>query len=724
MALLGRDTQVTGPLPDGTLLLETFQGREVLGTPYRYDLTLLSTDPAIAVDSVLGQMLTVHLKLDTGTTRFFTGIVTYFAKAGLAARHTRYLAVLQPMLKVFDYTRDCRIFFDMNAPDLATDVLAQRGFSDVQSGGLQGSYRTREYTVQYRESDCNFVQRLLEEDGIYYFFKHEKDKHTLLMADSAGAHAAVAGYEKVLYLPRERRQALAEEHFWRLSAAGSLYPGKFSVLRGYDHTKPRARNAQIEQAVSTFSQPGPGFEDYDYPGGLAEKAEAEADAQVRLELGHVANTLIEVEGNTMGLGVGDLLKLRNPSSGEGDGSPFWAEADFDKEYLITSARYSISINQYETGDTVAADEPFKATYTLLDSQTPFRPARAAWKPRIEGPQTALVVGPSGDEIYTDKLGRVKVQFDWDRLGQHDQKASCWVRVAQVWAGRQWGSIHIPRIGQEVIVEFLDGDPDRPIVTGRLYNADSMPPYALPDNKTQSGIKSRSSKGGTASNFNELRFEDLKGEEQIFMQAEKDLDIYVKNDESRVVGHDRAKVVQNDETTTIKGNRTEEVDKDETVTIHGSRTETVDKDESISIGGGRTEAVSKDESITIGGSRGENVAKDEDISIGGSRSESVGKSDSMTIGGARAVDIAKSDKLTVGDSRKQEITGDDQLKVSKKILIDGGEEITLKSGSASITLKKDGTITLKGKDVTINASGKINAKASGDVIIKGSKVSGN
>ena len=232
MALLGRDTQVTGPLPDGTLLLETFQGREVLGTPYRYDLTLLSTDPAIAVDSVLGQMLTVQLKLDTGTTRFFTGIVTYFAKAGLTMRHTRYVAVLQPMLKVFDYTRDCRIFFDMNAPDLATDVLAQRGFSDVQSGGLQGSYRTREYTVQYRESDCNFVQRLLEEDGIYYFFKHEKDKHTLLMADSAGAHAAVAGYEKVLYLPTGAQAGLGRGALLAAVGGRLALPGQVQRAAG------------------------------------------------------------------------------------------------------------------------------------------------------------------------------------------------------------------------------------------------------------------------------------------------------------------------------------------------------------------------------------------------------------------------------------------------------------------------------------------------------------
>ncbi len=732
MALLGRDTLVTGPLTEGTLLLETLQGKETLGVPYRYDLTLLSGDPDIPVDKVLGQSLTVHIRLDTGDTRFFNGIVTYFAKTGYAMSHTRYVAVLHPKLTLFDYARDCRIFFGQDAPGLATEVLAQRGFTDVESGSLKGDYRKREYCVQYRESDFNFVQRLLEEEGIYYFFKHENNKHTLVLADSTTAHAKSAGYESVHYLPKERRQSRDEEHFWSLSVAGSLYAGKFTIVRGYDYSKPRTSTTLVEQKTSQAPQPGSEFEEYDYPGGLSEKQDAEAEAAVRLEGDHVGNTLIEVEGNTLGLGVGNLVTLKKPAFLDGDFNPFWDEGDFKKEYLIISATYSISINQYETGDVTESDEPFRATYSLLDSQSAFRPRRSATKPRIEGPQTALVVGPGGEEIYTDKFGRVKVQFDWDRLGKHDEKSSCWVRVAQVWAGKQWGAMHLPRIGHEVMVEFLDGDPDRPIITGRVYNADNMPPYTLPDNKTQSGIKSRSSKGGSASNFNELRFEDSKGKEEVYLQAEKDLNILVKNDESRLVGHDRMKEVKNDETSTIKGNRTEEVGKDETITIHGNRSETVDKDESITIAGARTESVSKSESISIGGTRSLAVGMSEDVAIGAARSEAVGGAHTLTVGrnqtisisAARQVDVGKADELTVGAGRKTTITGDDLVTVSKKILFDGGDEIMLKSGDASITLKKDGTIILKGKDVSITASGKINAKASGDVIIKGSKVSKN
>jgi type VI secretion system secreted protein VgrG len=358
--------------------------------------------------------------------------------------------------------------------------------------------------------------------------------------------------------------------------------------------------------------------------------------------------------------------------------------------------------------------------------------REVSKPVVHGPHTATVVGDKGEDITTDPdgLGQVKVKFHWDRRGEtpekgdgsagtqekptdkdkngNDPNSSCWVRVAQIWAGAGFGGISIPRIGDEVIVDFLEGDPDRPIITGRVYNADNMPPYTLPDNKTQTGIKTRSTKGGNPQNFNELRFEDLKDEEEVYLQAEKDLNILVKNDETRDVGHDRVKNVTNDERSTITGKRTEEVGKDEKITIHGNRTETVDKDETI----------------TISGARKESVGKDENITITGARSETVGKGETVSITGARQVDVSKADTLSVGAGRTQTITGDDKVTVTKKLHFDAGDEIVIKTGDASITMKKDGTIILKGKDVSITASGKINANASGDVTIKGSKVSTN
>jgi type VI secretion system secreted protein VgrG len=567
MALLGRDTIVSGPLPDGVLLLETLHGREALGAPYRFDLSLLSGEPNIPVEKVLGQLLTVQIKLDSGELRYFNGIVTYFAKVGIAMRHTRYAAVLNPRLTLLDYAHDCRIFNDatnfepdpegkqcgQTALQIVTDVLEHRGVTELESGALeQHVYRDRKYCVQYRETDLNFVQRLLEEEGIYYFFKHTKGAHTMVLADSATAHEAAPGYESVPLFPKERKQGDVGEHFWSLKVAGSLFQGRYTVLRGYDYTQPRPKQTQFEEKSSSELEPGQKFEDYDYPGGLSASPDAKDEAEVRFQTDYVANTIIEVEGDTMGLGAGALVTLRKPLTAGIDHNPFWSEVDFTKKFLITSAVYSISIDQYETGDVAGADQPFKATYTLLDSQTPFRPQRTVTKPRIEGPQTAIVVGSSGDEIYTDKLGRVKVQFDWDRKGEKDQKSSCWIRVAQLWAGKQWGAMYIPRVGQEVIVEFMDGDPDRPIITGRVYNADNMPPYALPGNKTQSGIKSRSSKGGTDKNFNEIRFEDLKGKEELHIQAELDMSTNVKRNQTLYVGGDQSITIHGNQTISVHG----------------------------------------------------------------------------------------------------------------------------------------------------------------------------
>jgi len=577
MALLGRDTSVTGPFPEGVLLLETLTGTETLGVPYVFELELLSANPSIEADDVLGKPLAVRIHMDTGEDRFFHGIATEFAKTGTTRLHTRYRATLEPVLKEFRDTQDCRVFNDLSqdALRIVTDVLAQRGLTDVESGTITAHvFREREYCVQFRESDLHFVQRLLEEEGIYYYFRHEENKHTLVLANSISGHNTVAGYESVAYTPKEKQGAGSEEHFWGMRVRRALYPGRHTVLAGYDPTQLRPRQLQFGEDASQAPAPGSPFEHYDYPGGLFNPDEAKQEATIRMQAACVENTIVEVEGNTMGLGVGDLVTLRKGLSESADDSPFWKEDDFLQQYVIVGATYSLSINQIETGAVASSDEPFKATYQLLDSHTQFRPQRRTRKPIMGGAQTALVVGPAGEEIWTDEFGRVRVQFDWDRLGERNEKSSCWVRVSQVWAGAKWGAIHIPRIGQEVIVEFLDGDPDRPIITGRVYNADNMPPYDLPANQTQSGIKSRSSKGGTANNFNELRFEDKKGQEELHMQAEKDMSTLVKHNQTLNVGVDRSIVVGNDEDTHIKHSRQTTVDVNDDVVIGGTHDKTV------------------------------------------------------------------------------------------------------------------------------------------------------
>lgn len=604
MALLGKDVTVIGPeKKDGELevrfLVESFRGREALAAPFRYDLTVLSDSPNISAFRVLGRSLTISMNLGT-TVRFFNGIVTYFAKIGFTKTHTRYALVLNPKLSRLDYARNCRIFkqasmneqeADDGAPiqdtlSLVTALLLERDVTDVDNvtekqGDKNHVVRDRHFCVQYRESDLNFVQRLLEEEGIYYFFTHELVKHNMVLADSMSAHRSKAiVHEPILYLPKENRSSAPPEHFWGLTVAGALYAGKYSVLRGYDHTKTRAPvpvpDAQIDEELAGNPQPAADFEDYDYPGGLCEATQAKAEAKVRSEADRSANHLIEVEGNTMGVGVGDLVKLKPDARTLSN--PFWGIDDIKAEYMVTAATYSFTINQHEAGDPGVEDEPFRARYTLMDARQQYRPLRTARKPRIEGPQTAVVVGAEHgqpkEEIYTDKLGRVKVKFDWDRTAGGDMNSSCWVRVSQVWAGQNWGAIHIPRVGQEVVVEFLDGDPDRPLITGRVYSANNPVPYTLPDHRTQSGIKSRSTNGGSPSNFNEIRFEDLKGKEELHMQAERNMSTLVKADQSLSVGGNR--------TVSVTGNETTDIKKKLKLTVHEGRLEIIEKGDTLAV----------------------------------------------------------------------------------------------------------------------------------------------
>jgi type VI secretion system secreted protein VgrG len=602
---------ILGPKKDGSegseprpdLMLETFRGHEALGTPYRYELTILTKDDNIPVDHLLGKPFTVQI--DRGPDvdpelqyRYFNGIVTYFSKVGPTVSHTRYALVLQPALARLAYASNCRIFND--ASNAALDAETQASTQDtltIVKQVLQECLVTsvegvpdkdlqvncdRRYCVQYRETNLNFVQRLLEEEGIYYFFKHTAEQNTLVFANSMASHDVVDGYDPVLFMPGRGNISAKQEHFWSLRVAGSLYPQKYSVMPGYDYLDNRVKGpkeGQVASEVSGKKLPGEKFEVYDYPGALIKVKEinpAVPDAKVRMEIETAANTVVEVEGNTVGLGVGDMVSIDTvPDQETGESyNPFWATLDLKKKHLITEATYSMSINEHESGD-AAEGEPFTVTYTLLDGDLRFRPPRTAVKPRIEGPQTAVIVsgaddpdeaeGGSGgsqgnaggdkkdtEEIYTDKLGRVKVKFDWDRSNRNHQKASCWVRVAQIWAGQNWGAIHIPRVGQEVIVEFLDGDPDRPLITGRLYNTDNPPPYTLPDDRSKSGIKSRSTNEGTPKNYNEIMFEDRKGEELLNIQAEKTMSTLVKASQSLSVGGDRSVTITGNESITIKG----------------------------------------------------------------------------------------------------------------------------------------------------------------------------
>ena len=565
------------PLGGDKLLLLNMSGTEKLGRLFHFELDLLSLDNEIKFEDIIGQNVTVTLKLPDGSQRYFNGFVSQFSQVGTNGNYVAYKAVLKPWLWFLSRTADCRIFQEMKVPDIIKQVFRDLGYTDFEDH-LSGTYKKWTYCVQYRETDFNFVSRLMEQEGIYYYFKHQDGKHILTLSDAVSAHQTFSGYEEIPYYPPSDQDHRDRDHVMDWVITKEAQTGVVA-LNDYDFEKPKASLQTSSSIIRSHSVAN--YEVYDYPGEYIQHADGENYAQVRIQELQAQFAIVRGKANARGMGVGNLFKLIN-----------FGRADQNKEYLIESMSYDLRSEGYETQGSSGVEETFLCTFTAVDSQTQYRALRATPKPHVQGPQTAVVVGPSSEEIYTDKYGRVKVQFFWDRYGKMDENSSCWVRVSQVWAGKKWGAIHIPRIGQEVIVDFLEGDPDQPIITGRVYNADQMPPYGLPANKTQSGMKSRSSKGGTDDNFNEIRFEDLKGQEQIYIHAEKNQDNVVENDETTEVGRDRTEHVGHDETITIDNNRTEKVGKDETITIGQNRNEKVVGNETIDIGKNMTITVGK------------------------------------------------------------------------------------------------------------------------------------
>jgi|KBSMisStandDraft_5_1062788.scaffolds.fasta_scaffold01215_2 type VI secretion system secreted protein VgrG len=759
--------QLASPLPPADLLFESMTATGGLSQLGEIRLNLVSPKSDIKPEALLGKPVTITVQLREDSKRHFNGFVTRFATGAHKGRWFGYQAVVHPWMWFLTRTADCRIFQNKSVPDIVKDVFHDSGFSNFEFK-LFRSYRQWVYCVQYRETDFNFVARLLEHEGIYWYFVHEDGKHKLVLVDSHSAHDAAPDCKSLPFVAEGTATAPDTDCVSEWMASDEMESGKVA-LRSFDFERPSTLLDPSAKRTGPWRLDK--AEVFDWQGDFIQSADGKQLAEDRIDELQLSYQVLQGASNAHGIEVGRLLSLtRHP------------RADQNAQYLITRLAISAHVDAYESGNVAGG---FHCDFAAIPAAQQFRPLRRTPKPFVQGPQTAIVVGPSGEEIFTDKYGRVKVQFHWDRLGKKDEKSSCWVRVSHPWAGKNFGVIDIPRIGQEVVVDFLEGDPDQPIITGRVYNAEQMPPWDLPANATQSGILTRSSKGGGYGNANAVRFEDKKGSEQLWIHAEKNQDIEVENDETHWVGHDRTKTIDHDETTHVKHDRTETVDNNETITIHGNRTETVDKDETITIHKNRTETVDLNEKITIGVNRTESVGSNETISIGSNRSITVGASETatvamqrthavginetITIGAAQEVAIGAMQSITVGANqstnvgadqsntiganqttsvssnqtnsigadRKLSVGGaqdtsvgkarstsvgeDDKLSVGKNLVISAADSVSITTGSASITMKKDGTITIKGKDITIDGSGKINVKASSDVVVKGSKV---
>ncbi len=489
-----RSIGVTTPLGNDVLLLRSMSGSEQLGRLFEYQLDLVSEAPDIDFSQLVGDKMTVRLEKLDGETRYFNGFVSRFSQVGFVGAYTRFRAILVPWFWFLTRNADCRIFQNMTVPDIIKEIFGDRGFSDFEES-LTGEYRTWDYCVQYRETDFNFISRLMEQEGIYYYFKQEENLHTMVLSDAYASHEPIPGCEEIPFYPPDDGAIRERDYIDHWTVTHQVKPGIFAH-NDFDFEVPR-KNLHAKSIIQREHAKSD-YEVYDSPGEYIESSDGDSYARIRIEELQSSFETFQGEGNAQGLTVGGLFNLIN-----------LPREDQNKEYLVVSTNYQLQSNILDADGADAEGPTFSCYFTTIDAQTPYRPERQTAKPTIQGPQTAIVVGPSGEEIWTDEYARVKVQFHWDRYGESNENSSCWIRVSQIWAGAGWGAMHIPHVGHEVIVEFLEGDPDRPIITGRVYHGNNKPADDLPGEKTKSVNRSFGD--------NDFVVEDKEGDKHILIK---------------------------------------------------------------------------------------------------------------------------------------------------------------------------------------------------------------
>ncbi len=688
---------VTTPLGKDVLLLTSFSGREEMSRLFHYQLAMFSENEALAAKDIVGKAVTWKVAHAGRTPRFFNGFVSRFAAGPMSGRNTRqYSAEVVPGLWFLTQTTDCRIFQNKTATEIVEQIFKDHGFSAYETSWK--TYPKREYCVQYRESDFDFVSRLLEEEGIFYFFRHEEGRHTLVLADKRTAYKDCEQKEVDFNAGTAVASCInAWEHGYEFRS------GKW-MLTDYNFETPATDLGDKVSSIVRLTG-NDKLERFDYPGLYVQKADGRELVKVRMEEEEAPHDVVTGAGNCLSFTVGGKFQLKKHD----------AASEAGKTYALTAVAHSGSDASYFGGG-----QEYRNTFSCIPESVTFRPARTTPKPTVRGPQTALVVGPKGEEIYTDKYGRVKVQFHWDREGKKDENSSCWIRVAQNWAGKNWGIVFNPRIGQEVIVDFLEGDPDRPIITGRVYNAEQMPPYPLPANQTQSTVKSRSSKQGGTDHFNELRFEDKKGSEEIYFHAEKDFNRVVENNDTLKVGFEKKD--KGDQAVEIFNNQTTKIGTKEA--SDGSQTIEVFNNQSLKVGAGAGQAKNGSQTIEVYKDRTETVKTgNETVTIEkGNRTITVkeGNDTHEVSTGKRAVIVKADDTHTVKEG-KREVTiemGNDTLTIKQgnqttkldlgKSQTEAMQSIELKVGESSIKLEP-AKITIKSPAVSVEADTTMDVK---------------
>ena len=730
-ALLGNHAMFTFSVEgcDEELRVVRFNGHESIFALFEFHLEIASS--MISLDALVGKSAVLTIEGVQGP-RYVHGMICEAGYSGETSSYTLYQVTLVPAIWNLRLRMNSQIFQQQTTPEILAKVLEAAGIprSDFRLG-LQASYAPRGYCAQYRESDLDFVSRLMEDAGIFYYFEHEEGRHVLVMTDRAGTGDPIAGAPTLRFIDRPE-----EERISRFSLSESVRPQRVSLRDKNLH--------QPDQSMEASEGEGTQREIYDYPGAFQETGKGgphrgNQQARLRLEALQASRRRGTGASDSPRLTPGFMFTLA-------DATRPHLEGDYRVIRVVHRGEQPQALDEGATGRFHYGNE-----FECTDKKVPYRAPRRTPRPFVRGAQTATVVGPGGEEVHVDEHGRVKVQFHWDRQGGHDDASSCWVRVSQAWAGSGFGAMFIPRVGHEVIVDFLEGDPDRPIITGRVYTGLNTPPYPLPDEKTKSTIKSESSPGGGGSN--ELRFEDAKGAEEVFLHGQKDWNIVIENDKSQQVGHDESLSVGNDRTKSVGHDQSESIGNDKAITVGNDHTETVAANMTISVGANLTESVGADASHTIGANltetigatKNESVTLASTLEIGGPYQVSVGAAMNETVGLAKMESVGLVKMVSVGEDSAENVGGGKSVTAADNITESAGknvalsagkhvnvtagqnlnvsagknasvvaaDKITLQCGGATITVQKNGDVTIK--------AAKLSVKASGQVTIKGSKI---
>jgi type VI secretion system secreted protein VgrG len=637
--------------------LLSMSGTEGLSKAFEYQVEILCDKPDLDLKTFLGKSMTVAVEQPAGGTRYFNGLIARFVQSGRKTKHFyHYQATLRPWFWFLSRTQDCKIFQEKTVVQIVEEVFGDHTSLAKFKKSLNASYTPWVYCVQYRESDMNFVARMMEQEGLYYYFEHTKNGHEMVLCDNASAHRAVTNYKEIPYEANWAARETITECITSWGASVQVLPTKV-VLADFDFERPSMALRKDHTVSRTHDMAS--FEVFDYPGEYTQDGDGVAYAKVRAQEQQASFQLIAGQTDSRGVSCGFTFKATGMSN-----------STHNQEYLVVST--SVYVEEgVQIGGEDAGNAQYSCDFQVMPTSDTFRAARVTPKPMVHGPQTAKVVGPSGEHIHTDKYGRVKVQFHWDRIGAKNDKSSCWMRVSQPWAGNGFGIISIPRIGDEVVVSFLEGDPDQPIITGRVYNAEFMPPYALPEHNHITSIFTRSVGSNARAEGNELKFCDKPGNEYILVQAQKDFHREVENDD-----HDRVKANQ---FLIVDGNREEKVAGTMDVTVAQTVKTVYGMDHQHDLAG--------DNIASIGGVY--------ELKVGGEHKMDVGGDAGVTWGGKGQLDVAQDLAMSSG--------GNVDIKGAMNVTIQAGTTLTLKAGGCSIVLGP-GSISIDGPMVNINCGG--------------------